>query len=139
MPSQITSLAFTTRLPLAVMIVIGIKNWENRSSLPTPNRGRCGMSVSKNSDEQEYQNFLELTRRFSAELQSAIPAWEQVRDWRGKMVAVMDYEAGENPGPVIWDEGYRYWWRLSNVELLDCPYHVRGNVGMWNCNNGLLR
>lgn len=125
-------LAFTTRLPLAVLIVMGVKGWENRSCLPVPSKGKCGMSVSKSSDENEYQNFIDFTNRFSSkELQAAIPSWEQVEDWRGKMVAVMDYEASENAGLPVWDEGYRYWWKLSNVKMLDNPYPVRGNVGMW--------
>lgn len=125
-------LAFTTRLPLAVLIVMGIKVWENRSCLPVPHKGRCGMSVSKSSDEVEYRNFIEFTKRcFPKEVQDAIPKWEEVKDWRGKMIAVMDYEASETPGLPIWNEGYRFWWRLTNVSMLQEPYPVRGNVGMW--------
>lgn len=126
--------AFTTRIPLAVMIVMGIKEWENRSHLPWPVRGRCGMSCSKGSDAREYANFLAWIRQFaSAELLAALPTWEQVEGWRGKMIAVCDYAAGEEPGPPIWNEGYRYWWRLSNIQMLEQPYPVRGNVGMWDC------
>ncbi len=125
-------LAFTTRLPLAVLIALGIKDWENRSCCPLPNKGRCGMSVSKGSNESEYNRFLEFIRKHSSDrLADAIPTWDQVKSWRGKMIAEMDYEAGETPGPVIWNEGYRYWWRLSNVQMLGDPYPVRGNVGMW--------
>ena len=29
-------LAFTTRIPLAVMIAMGIKQWENRAAMPSP-------------------------------------------------------------------------------------------------------
>jgi len=47
------------------------------------------------------------------------------------MIAVMDFEASETPGNLVWDEGYRYWWKLSNVRLLDNPFTLRGNVGMW--------
>lgn len=91
------------------------------------------MSVSKSSDEKEYQNFIEFTKRYSTkELQEAIPPWDRVKEWRGKMVAVMDYEASERPGLPIWNEGYRYWWKLSNVTMLKDPYPVRGNVGMWS-------
>ena len=31
-----------------------------------------------------------------------------------------------------WDEGYPYWWDLSNVVRLPDPIPCRGNVGMWS-------
>ena len=37
-------LAFTTRIPLALMIFLGIKQWENRAAMPVPARGRCAMT-----------------------------------------------------------------------------------------------
>ena len=124
--------AFTTRLPLAVLIVLGVKGWENRSFCPVPTNGRCGMSVSRSSDECEYMNFAAFVKiNASEQLQKMLPCWDQVKGWRGKMIAVMDYEVGEIPGDPIWNEGYRYWWKLSNVKLLDSPFSVRGNVGMW--------
>lgn len=124
--------AFTTRIPLAVLITMGIKEWENRSHLPTPAKGVCGMSCSRGSDEREYANFLAWVKRFSApSLYASLPPWNQVKDWRGKMIAVMDYEATEEAGLPIWNEGYRYWWKLSNVKMLDEPFPVRGNVGLW--------
>lgn len=43
-------LAFTTRIPLAVMIAMGIKQWENRAAMPIPPMGRCAISCSKSSD-----------------------------------------------------------------------------------------
>ena len=80
----------------------------------------------------EYLAFLAWARRFAVEeLWKSLPAWNQVEGWRGKMIATCDYEASEEPGLPIWDEGYRYWWKLSNVKLLDEPFAVRGNVGMW--------
>lgn len=124
--------AFTTRIPLAVLIAMGIKEWENRSHLPSPTKGSCGMSCSKCSDESEYANFLCWCNSvFHDDVLKAIPSWNQVRGWRGKMVAVMDYEANEKQGLPIWNEGYRYWWKFSNVKMLDEPFAVRGNVGMW--------
>ena len=127
--------AFTTRIPLAVLIAMGIKEWENRSHLPSPTKGSCGMSCSKGSDESEYANFLDWCNSvFRDDVLKAIPSWNQVKNWRGKMVAVMDYEASEEQGLPIWNEGYRYWWKLSNVRLLGEPFRVRGNVGMWKFN-----
>ena len=90
------------------------------------------MSVSRSSDEYEYMKFVAFVKRNASKwLLKTLPTWDQVKNWRGKMVAIMDYEAGENPGDPIWDEGYRYWWRFSNVSLIENPFPVRGNVGMW--------
>ena len=126
-------LAFTTRIPLAVMIAMGIKQWENRAAMPSPPRGQCAMTCSKSSDAREYANFLVWAQRvFKPEVCAELPAWEQVASWRGKMVAVCDYEASfAAPKPPVWDEGYPVWWHLSNVRLLDEPIPCRGNVGMW--------
>lgn len=129
--------AFTTRIPLAVMIVFGIKKWENRSQLPFPAKGVCGMSCSKGSDSREYANFLIWAKQvFRAEMFNRLPTWEQVEVWRGKMIATCEYDASEEAGLPIWNEGYRYWWKLSNVKLLEVPYPVKGNVGMWECMVG---
>jgi len=125
-------LAFTTRLPLAVMIAIGIKQWENRSAMPSPACGVCGMTVSKSSSAVEYANFIGWANRvFPEEAFRALPLWEQVSGWRGKLIAVCDYEASLTPGPQIWNEGYPVWWHLTNVHLLKEPILCRGNVGMW--------
>ena len=124
--------AFTTRIPLAVLIIFGLKRWENRSCMPSPSIGTCGMSCSLSSSKSEYDNFLAWAgSQLPASIFSHFPDWESVKDWRGKMVAYMDYDAGSLPGDPMWDEGYSYWWHLSNVRLLDTPYSVRGNVGMW--------
>ena len=125
-------LAFTTRIPLAVMIAMGIKQWENRSAMPSPACGHCGMTCSKSSDAREYANFLVWAKRvFPAEIFSALPPWGQVANWRGKLVGVCDYNASYTPGPPIWNEGYKVWWHLTNVQMLKEPITCRGNVGMW--------
>lgn len=124
--------AFTTRIPLAVMIAMGVKRWENRAMMPSPAKGVCGMSCSKGSDAREYANFLAWARRaMHPAVFAALPGWERVEGWRGKMVAVCDYEASYAPGDGVWDEGYPVWWRLDNVRMLKEPFPVRGNVGMW--------
>ena len=91
------------------------------------------MTCSKSSDAREYANFLAWAERvFKPEAFAALPLWDQVTDWREKLVAVCDYEASYNaPNPPIWNEGYPVWWHLSNVRLLDNPISCRGNVGMW--------
>ena len=132
-------LAFTTRIPLAVMIVMGIKQWENRAAMPEPPKGCCAMTCSKSSDEREYINFLAWAKRaFKSEMYAALPTWEQVECWRGKLVAFCDYEASYTaPNPPVWNEDYPVWWHLSNVRLLDEPIPCRGNVGMWRLPENL--
>ena len=129
-----TELAFTTRIPLAVMIATGIKQWENRAAMPNPPCGQCAMSCSKSSDAKEYANFLAWAERiFPPTAFAVLPAWPQVASWRGKLVALCDYEAGYvAPSPPVWNEGYPVWWHLTNVRLLDEPVPCRGNVGMWH-------
>ena len=132
--------AFTTRIPLAVMIAKGIKQWENRAAMPEPLVGRCAMTCSKSSDGREYANFLAWAERvYKPEIFAVLPAWEQVEGWRGKLIAVCDYEASYTaPNPPIWNEGYPVWWHLSNVRLLDEPISCRGNVGMWRLPDELM-
>jgi hypothetical protein len=73
-----------------------------------------------------------------------LPSWREVKDWLGKIIAVCDYKArdgyelvlddgsGVNQSSALqWDEGYRFWWDLSNVRRLPDPIPCRGNVGMW--------
>lgn len=126
-------LAFTTRIPLTVMIAVGIKQWENRAAMPVPAKGRCAMTCSKSSDAREYANFLAWAERaFKPIACAALPSWDQVSDWRGKLVAVCDYEASyTTPNLPVWNEGYPVWWHLTNLRLLDEPIPCRGNVGMW--------
>ncbi len=134
-------LAFTTRIPLAVMIAMGLKQWENRNAMPSPAQGRCAMSCSKSSDEREYANFLAWSSRvFKPEVVAALPAWEQVSPWRGMVVAIGDYQATYvAPQPPLWNEGYPVWWHLTNVHLLDRPLPCRGNVGMWRLPQEVMR
>ena len=71
--------------------------------------------------------------------------------WPGKIIAVCDYKARDGlnlvledgvykskPTPKLeWDEGYRFWWDLSNVRRLAEPIPCRGNVGMWRLTESL--
>ena len=126
-------LAFTARIPLAVMIAMGIKQWENRAAMPVPARGRCAMTCSKSSDACEYQMFRMWAESvFPREICASIPPWEEISSLRGMLVAVCDYEASYTaPNPPVWDEGYSVWWHLTNVRLLDEPIPCRGKVGIW--------
>lgn len=134
-------LAFTTRIPLAVMIVMGIKQWENRAAMPSPQNGQCAMTCSKSSDAREYANFLAWAQQgFPERVFTAFPPWEQVSGWRGKLVAVCDFEASyTSPNPPVWNEGYPVWWHLTNVRLLENPIPCRGNVGMWQLSDEIKK
>lgn len=137
MISNFPTKAFTTRLPFAVAIVFGIKQWENRFHMPDPTKGTCAISCSRNSTQKEYEFFLTWLRSqfgglISDEQWSRYPCWEDVQSWRGMLVATCNYEASKNHGCKMWDEGLPCWWKLSNVKLLGRPLQVRGSLGMWD-------
>ena len=145
---MITS-AFTCTGPYAVLIMLGIKRVENRSACPKPAKGRCAVSCSKSFCKEEYGNFLQWAAHALPEEEfERIPAWGDVKDWPGKIVGACDYEArgrndlrlegddaarGGHAGRVTlpWDEGYEYWWDLSEVACFDQLIPCRGNAGMW--------
>ena len=80
-----------------------------------------------------------------------LPSWREVKDWPGKIIAVCDYKARDGLNLVLedgvykskptpkqkWDEGYRFWWDLSNVRRLPEPIPCRGNVWMWQLPKSL--
>lgn len=144
---MITS-AFTCTGPYAILILLGIKQVENRSAMPVPAKGRCAISCSKSFCKEEYGEFVRwASRALKPEEFETIPAWNDVKDWPGKVVGCCDYEGGlsapvaedrdstvlqRSDGTVIsWDEGHGCWWKLANVVELDWPIPCRGNVGMW--------
>ncbi len=147
--------AFTCTGPYAVLIMLGIKRVENRSMLPEPSRGRCAVSCSKSFCKEEFGAFVHwASRALAAEDFELIPSWADVKDWPGKIVGACDYVArGRNDlvleadmarssnvhrgrtrqgASLPWDEGYPYWWDLSEVVRFDRPIPCRGNVGMWS-------
>lgn len=138
--------AFTCTGAYAVLIMSGLKRVENRSCLPVPARGRCAMSVSKKFCRAEYDGIKAWLRRLNGDkVDAIIPTWEEASRWPGHIVAVMDYQAidaepEEEPWRVqaqFWNEGYRYWWLLSNIRKLPAPIPCRGNVGMWQLTKEL--
>ena len=156
---MITS-AFTCTGPYAVLIMLGIKRVENRGMMPMPAKGRCAVSCSKSFSKEEYGDFVHwASRALPLEDFERIPAWGDVKDWAGKIVGACDYEArGRNDlrlegeearrlhptnaavagrPPCQWDEGYAYWWDLSEVVSFDEPIPCRGNVGMWQMPDAL--
>lgn len=131
--------AFTCTGPYAILILCGIKRVENRSALPVPNEGRAAISCSKSFCKEEYGRFIAWASvNLPPDDFVKLPSWRKVKDWPGKVVGVCDYKASRQPTnqptnqPTIsWDEGYQYWWDLSNVVRLPEPIPCRGNVGMW--------
>ena len=113
---------------------------------PSPSEGRAAISCSKSFCKEEYGQFVAWASvHLPPEDFEKIPAWHKVKDWSGKIVGVCDYKArgrndlrldGDDSAragrvPYQWDEGYAYWWDLSNVVRLPEPIPCRGNVGMW--------
>lgn len=138
-PAQMEN-AFTCTGAYAMLIMCGLKCVENRSAMPTPRRGRCAMSVSRRFCRREYDALCAWLDSVSdGKATALIPPWEDVREWPGHVVGVMDYEAvAQIPSDEsrarqcrFWNEGYANWWLLSNVRRLPSPIPCRGNVGMW--------
>ena len=131
---MITS-AFTCTGPYAILILLGIKRVENRSAMPVPAKGRCAISCSKSFCREEYGEFVRwASRALTPEEFETVPAWNDVKDWPGKIVGCCDYACdgrdARRPSEA-WDEGYPYWWGLSEVVAFERPIPCRGNVGMW--------
>jgi hypothetical protein len=144
--------AFTCAGSYAILTMLGIKRAENRNMMPEPAKGRCAIGCSKAFCKEEYGNFvLWASQALSPEDFERIPAWREVKEWPGKIVGVCDYvarrrndlqlEGGDlaraGRAPYQWDEGYAYWWDLSNVVFLSEPIPCRGNVGMWQMTQEL--
>ena len=131
--------AFSCTGSYAILILYGIKRTENRSAWPEPREGRAAISCSKSFCKEEYGQFIAWASvNLPPEDFEKLPAWREVKDWPGKVVGVCDYKARHQPTnqptnqPTIsWDEGYPYWWDLSNVVRLPEPIPCCGNVGMW--------
>jgi hypothetical protein len=114
------------------MILYGIKRTENRNMLPKPREGRAAISCSKSFCKEEFGHLIAWASvNLPSEDFEKLPSWREVKDWPGKIVGVCDYKARERSGKEAWDEGYGYWWDLSNVVHLPRPIPCRGNVGMW--------
>ena len=128
--------AFSCTGSYAILILYGIKRTENRSAWPEPREGRAAISCSKSFCKEEYGQFIAWASvNLPPEDFEKLPSWREVKDWPGKVVGVCDYKASHQPTnqtTISWDEGYPYWWDLSNVVRLPEPIPCRGNVGMWS-------
>ena len=159
--------AFTCTGSYAILILYGIKRTENRSAWPEPREGRAAISCSKSFCKEEYGQFIAWASvNLPPEDFEKLPAWREVKDWPGKVVGVCDYAArargtraptsprlaedgsphqadlfSEDEGDLCetWDEGYPYWWDLSNVVRLPDPIPCRGNVGMWSLSPSIAQ
>lgn len=125
--------AFTCTGPYAVLIMLGVKRVENRNVMPVSEKGRCAVSCSKSFCKEEFGRFVQwASTNLSAEDFERLPSWGDVKDWPGKIVGACDYAARTKTEPgEPWNEGYPYWWDLSEVVSFDSPLPCRGNVGMW--------
>lgn len=139
--------AFTCTGPYAMLILSGVKRVENRSAMPVPREGRCAISVSKKFSVKEYEDFIAWANKTFglAWCMTNLWGWNDVKAWRGCLVATADYKAVDTlPEDEFyakqcrfWNEGYPNWWLLSNVKSLSRPIPCRGNVGMWQLDDEL--
>lgn len=139
--------AFTCTGPYAMLILAGVKHVENRSAMPVPREGRCAISVSKSFSMKEYARFVEWANKAFGFVWCMLNLrdWDEVKAWRGCIVAVADYKAvdaipeDEHYAKQcrFWNEGYQNWWLLSNVRRLPKPIPCRGDVWMWTLDADL--
>ena len=131
--------AFTCTGPYAILIMLGVKRVENRNVMPVPEKGRCAVSCSKSFSKEEFGRFVQwASANLAAEDFERLPSWGDVKDWPGKIVGACDYAVRTQAEPgEPWDEGYPYWWDLSEVVSFDRPIPCRGNVGMWQLSPSL--
>ena len=131
--NEMISNVFTCIGTHAILILYRIKRTENRSAWPEPRKGRAAISCSKSFCREEYGRFIAWASvNLPPEDFEKLPAWREVKNWSGKVVGVCDYAARQRQEIESWDEGYPYWWDLSNVVRLPDPIPCRGNVGMWS-------
>ncbi len=140
--------AFTCTGPYAMLVLSGMKRVENRSAMPVLREGRCAISVSKKFSAREYGNFIAWANKAFGLAWCMVNLWDwdEVKAWRGSIVAVADYKAVDAiPKDEsiarqcrFWNEGYPNWWLLSDVKRLPKPIPCRGNVGMWQMDGELL-
>ena len=130
--------AFTCTGPYAILIMLGIKRVENRNMMPCPAKGRCAVGCSKSFCKEEFGAFVQwASRALPLEDFRILPSWSDVEEWPGRIVGACDYVGGTDAGDGRWNEGYPYWWSLSNVVSFESPIPCRGNVGMWQMPTAL--
>lgn len=118
--------AFTCTGAYAVLIMSGLKRVENRSCLPVPVRGCCAMSVSKKFCRAEYDGVRSWLIRLNGDrIDKILPSWDVARKWPGHIIyEAIEEELEDDEWGVqfqYWNEGYRYWRRLSNIRKLAFP------------------
>ena len=130
--------AFTCTGPYAILIMLGIKRVENRNMMPSPASGRCAVGCSKSFCKEEFGAFVQwASQALPLEDFRVLPSWSDVEEWPGRIVGACDYVGGTDAGGGRWNEGYPYWWSLSNVVSFERPIPCRGNVGMWQMPTAL--
>lgn len=122
----------------------GLKRVENRSAFPTQDRGRCAVSVSKKFCRDEYDNLMTwLKDKVSDEVYAAMPSWDAVSNWLGRIVGTIDYwvkkpfecSAEDLAERRMWQEGYGVWWSLATPSIFNEPIPCRGYVGFWKLSD----
>lgn len=136
--------AFTCSGAYSLLIMTGLKRVENRSAFPTPDKGRCAVSVSKKFCQDEYDNLMAwLKGKVADEVYASMPTWDEVKDWPGRIVGTIDYWV-KRPYECtredlaerrMWQEGYGIWWNLANPVIFKEPIPCRGYCGFWKLSD----
>ena len=132
--------AFTCSGAYSLLIMTGLKSVDNRSAFPTPDKGRCAVSVSKKFCQDEYDNLMAwLKDKVSDEVYASMLTWDDVKEWPGRIVGTIDYWV-KKPYECtredlaerrMWHEGYGIWWNLANPTIFKEPLPCRGYCGFW--------
>ena len=126
-------LAFTVKPLWGWLIMQGIKDVENRAHGVNPPRGTCAVTFSKVYSRGEYEDCLACLRDsmgYSVKKLKALPTYEELAEFRGKLVGIVDYEVAPTSGSK-WYQSGSVAWKVSNPRWLKTPFPVTGFVNMW--------
>ena len=119
--------AFTVKWVWAWLIMKGVKDIENRRYGPVVPKGTCAVTFSKANSRALYDACLEALYEDEVVL---VPPYEELKQYAGKVVGVVDYE-------VLGATNSHWWDRESTPILLKRPkwlrnpFPVTGALGIW--------
>ena len=126
--------AFTVKPMMGWLIMNGVKDVENRSKGVNPPKGTCAVSYSKGYTPDEYEGDIEYLRDeigLGARKIKSLPSYEELKQFCGKVVGVVDYEVAEESSSRWYHPGCKAW-KMFRPRQIAKPFPVRGFVNMWN-------
>lgn len=115
----------TVRLPWAALILLNLRNIENRSK-SFSYRGRIGIHVSKSTP----RNYYRAAQKFCDELGHQIPDQKYLEPFNGNIIGTVDCVGCVTNHDSEWFEG-PYGLVLESPLWLDEPIPAKGKLGFW--------